>query len=221
VRAAQLLLDGLPAQALAIGQIGQEELGKSWQLLTAFRLEPASPLWRGFWSDWRSHRRKAYAAFFYEWLNPFRVQAVASDGQPVGGWSQRESITSEKEVGLYVDFDDKTRTFLKPSDSVERLEAVSRLLSLVSLTMTAGAVHDTLVERDPEFAFTHFAAIPARISAAFTLQETVPALYDDLASRSEQHADLIVRLRSRFERNALHLEELARQRAESRVSAAT
>ena len=214
-----LLREKSPAKALAIAQVGQEELGKSWNILTAFALPPDPDDWRHFWRLWRNHTQKAYGAYFYEWLNPVSIRVITPDGKMLDGRPLREQITAEKEVGLYVDFDAATRRFVEPSEAIEGTEVSSRIVTLASLTATAVDVHDTLIEDDPEFRFTAFAELPARISSVFTPQEQVPALYEEFASRSDRYRLLIAQLREGFERSKAHFEELQRKRAERKHAA--
>ena len=62
------------AIALALAEIGQEEIGKSLSLLAAIAL-PAdlhSATW--FWKPWTHHRTKAHRAFLYELIGPTRIE---------------------------------------------------------------------------------------------------------------------------------------------------
>src|SRR5690349_11419834 len=70
MNSARLCLPTAPSKALALAQLGQEELGKSFLILGALSLPTDQVDWPQFWKDWRNHNRKAAAAFFYEWLNP-------------------------------------------------------------------------------------------------------------------------------------------------------
>ena len=88
VMAAIQLVDQFSHVTLGIGQLGQEELGKSFTILAAISLPDDDPDWRSFWSDWKDHRVKASRAFFYELFNPMRLELqrhvpAGEVGQPV------------------------------------------------------------------------------------------------------------------------------------------
>lgn len=219
MRAAGLVRESAPAKALALAELGQEEIGKSFHVLAAFSL-PAQPhAWKPFWHDWRNHRRKAHAAYFYETLNPVRISIPNPPGTPLDGLPLRDPITREKEEGLYVEYDRQSGHFVSPAESVKPIEAMSRLYALIALAMTAVQVHDALVEHEPEFRLPAFAEIPSRIMARFTSSREIPALYDEFSDRSAQHAALIARLRSGFAKGLEHLTTIQRKNEQSRAHA--
>ena len=74
------LNETFPDKALALAQVGQEEIGKSLTILAAFALRKDSPAWEGFWYGWHSHNLKAHRAFLYELLNPLRIELTFADG---------------------------------------------------------------------------------------------------------------------------------------------
>lgn len=197
-----------PSKALALAQLGQEELGKSFLLLGALSLPSDQVNWAQFWKDWRNHNRKAAAAFFYEWLHPVQIVVPTPDGKLLTGMPLRGSLAEEKEVGLYVDYETTQHHFVSPASAVTASEAFSRLSTLLSLSYTAVSVHDVLIARDPEFRFRAFAEIPARILKSFVPQDEVPALLDEMAGRSPGHTEMIAELRAAFAASLAHLHDV-------------
>lgn len=208
MNAARVCHSKAPSKTLALAQLGQEELGKSFLILAALSRSTDHVDWPQFWKDWRNHNRKAAAAFFYEWLHPVQIVVPTADGRLLTGMPLRDSLAEEKEVGLYVDYEATTHQFVSPASAVSAAEAFSRLSTLLSLTYTAVAVHDVLVAQDPEFRFSTFAEVPARILASFVPQEEIPAILDEMAGRSPSHADMIAELRAAFAGNLAHLQEI-------------
>jgi AbiV family abortive infection protein len=220
MRSATFCLKEAPSKALALGQLGQEEIGKSFHLLAAFQLPKSPADWRQFWSDWRNHNRKAAAAYFYEWLNPARIEVVRPDGVRLDGMPLREPIATEKEVGFYVDYHAAEGRFQGPSERASGWESFSRITTLLTLAYTAVGVHDTLIDGEPEFRFPEFSEIPARILSEFTPQEDIPQIYEAFARRSPRHRALIDDLTVHFKQSLQRLEELQAQLERSRKSRA-
>jgi hypothetical protein len=68
------LIRTFPDKALALGQLGQEEVGRSLTLLAAFSLPTEGHAWRWFWRGWNNHQLKAHRAYLYECVSPLRVE---------------------------------------------------------------------------------------------------------------------------------------------------
>src|SRR5579864_5478999 len=49
------LIQVFPDKALALGQLGQEEVGRSLSLLAAFSLPSETHAWEWFWKGWNNH----------------------------------------------------------------------------------------------------------------------------------------------------------------------
>ena len=157
------LCSDYPDKALALAQLGQEEVGKSLTILAAFYLPSDIQAWEWFWKDWASHQVKAHRAFIYELINPFRLELVSPNGDVYSGHPLRTRIHREKESGLYVDFDLNRMRFVSPADSVTGFEAVARASTLSYLASTADAVRRALLHTDDDFRLSSFSEIAFRI----------------------------------------------------------
>lgn len=104
--------------ALGLAQLGQEEIGKSLSMLAAMYLPDSDESWQWFWSAWRDHQVKAHRAFLYELFSPWRIELQTPEGERLAGLSRRLSMPLEKEAAFYVNFDEATRSFVAPEDSV-------------------------------------------------------------------------------------------------------
>ena len=79
-------------------------------------------------------------------MSPLRIEIKAPDGRRFAGDPLRPKISQEKEVGLYVDFDQVSGRFLSPSQQVSNFEVVARTTTLAYLCGTADAVRRALLE---------------------------------------------------------------------------
>ena len=188
----------MPAKALALAQLGQEELGKSWLLLAAFALPDTHESWAPFWRSWSRHSLKAHAAFFYEWLNPIQITLRGPKGNVLDGMPMRDPISGEKEAGFYVDFDHNTRVFRAPAAEISAEEAFSRTATLSVLGQNAAIIHDAAFEHGAEEILPSVGAIAARFESEFVRQEQLPHILDELAGRSEVLAQFVETIRADF-----------------------
>lgn len=134
------LIQAFPDKALALAQLGQEEVGRSLTLLAAFHLPTGAHPWEWFWKGWNNHQLKAHRAYMYEIISPLRLEIVTPDRVLFAGQPLRPKISQEKESGLYVDFDHASACFLSPSEQVSKFEAMARTTTLAYLCSTADAV---------------------------------------------------------------------------------
>lgn len=192
-----------PGSGLALAQIGQEELGKSLSLLAAVDLKPRPEGWDWFWRGWRNHKLKAHRAYLYELLDPQRIEMKAPDGRVLDGGPLRDSITAEKESGLYVDFDETKGEFTSPIESVQAYEAHSRLATLGYLGVTASVLHDVLSAKDSLDRATAFSEIAFRICTESLYQQDMPSILDQFAARSAKRRELVDDLRQGFSQNRM------------------
>jgi len=192
------LLSKNPAVALALAQIGLEELGKAYLLLHAGSLPAEESAWSDFWRTWRNHERKAAGAFMFEWINPVVMQFQTKDGRVLDGFPLRESFLQEKNAGLYIDYDASERRFITPRGAVATEEAASRLGALLMLADTALKLHDLITVRDSQFRYSAVSAIVSRLRERFTLQQDVHKLLDAMGQQSPEHRQLLDELKRTF-----------------------
>lgn len=88
--AATNLCEIYPDKALAMAQLGQEELGKSLTILAAFHLSQNKEAWKWFWKAWTSHELKAHRAYLYELISPTRFELISSTGERYAGLPLRQ-----------------------------------------------------------------------------------------------------------------------------------
>ena len=172
--AATDLLGTFPDKALALAQIGQEEVGKSLTLLAAFAIPQTPNAWKWFWKGWREHNLKAHRAYLYELLNPLRIELSSPDGRRYGGEPLHDSLPREKELGLYVDFKEKSGFFVAPEFAITRFEAMARTSTLAYLVATADATRRALTFVDPLFRLTAFADVALRVCSEKLYQQEMP-----------------------------------------------
>ena len=98
--AATDLMKSYPDKALALAQLGQEEVGRSLTLLAAFSLPAEEGAWDWVWKGWANHQLKAHRAYLYELISPLRVEVAAPDGRKFAGEPLLQRISQEKEVGF-------------------------------------------------------------------------------------------------------------------------
>jgi AbiV family abortive infection protein len=200
------LLDEFPDISLGLFELGQEELGKSYTCLATMAVKRAeAEFWKVFWKEWKQHNLKAHRAFLYEWLNPFRLGAISSDGGRLSGLPFRREIAHEKEFSFYVNYDDKRKKFTNPFESVSRAESINRACALTGLIDTAIAVKETLDVGEKERNYRTFSIIPFRILAKFIYQQDVPGLYRKFSGISSYHNSLIARLKEAFDKGRSEL----------------
>jgi AbiV family abortive infection protein len=191
IGAAQELLKDYPDKALALAQIGQEELGKSLTILSAFALPPDEVAWKWFWTDWNNHRRKAHRAYLYELISPTRLEMDTPSGRVYDGRSLRPKISQEKEFGFYVDFDMDLGCFVSPEGQVPSDEAWNRWMALTYLCITADGVRRTLLHNDEQFRLKAFGEVAYRICSEPIMQQDMPALVESFRHCSARHESLI------------------------------
>jgi AbiV family abortive infection protein len=195
-----------PDKALALAQVGQEEIGKSLTLLAAFALPEDLAAWGWFWDGWHSHNLKAHRAFLYEWLNPTRIELKYPDGARFAGEPLRASMPREKESGLYVDYDENSASFVAPASSVTHFEALARTSTLLYLGATAEATRRALMNADSMFRLSAFGEIAFRICSEGLYQQDMPEILSQFENRSARHRLLVQDLRTAFSmiRTVLH-----------------
>ena len=182
------------AIALALAEIGQEEVGKSLSLLAAMALPANSASMEWFWKSWTDHQTKAHRAFLYELISPTRLEMQALDGRRLAGFSLRTAIQQEREAGFYVNFDTGTGRFLSPADSVTQIEAFHRVATLLYLGVTADCVHDALEATESLGSHRLFAEIAFRICSEEIYQQEMPAILLEFSQRSASHARIVRQL---------------------------
>jgi AbiV family abortive infection protein len=196
--AATDLCSKYPDKALALAQLGQEEVGKSLTLLAAFSLPPNEEAWKWFWQDWASHQTKAHRAFIYELVNPFRLELISPAGDVYSGLPLRNKIHQEKESGLYLDFDFQNLSFISPVNSVTPFEAIARASTLSYLVATANAIQRALFHADEDFRLSTFSEIAFRICTEQVYQQDMPWLLEEFRRRSPRHEQVILDLAEAF-----------------------
>lgn len=199
--AATVLLPEYPDKALALAQLGQEEVGKSLTLLAAFYLPPDEEAWQWFWKGWANHQLKAHRAYLYEIFSPTRIEFKISKDKIYAGEPLRHRISQEKESGLYVDFDLQTLKFSSPSQAVTSFEAMARTSTLAYLSATADAVQRTLLYKDFKFRIAVFSEVAYRICSEEVYQQDMPDILEEFGSRSDKHASLVADLEIAFAAN--------------------
>ncbi|HEX4577802.1 MAG TPA: AbiV family abortive infection protein, partial [Edaphobacter sp.] len=114
------VITAYPDKALALAQLGQEELGKSLTILSAFSLPAKEGAWKWFWDGWSNHQLKAHRAYLYELISPLRIELDAPNGKTYTGGPLRTKLSHEKESGFYVDYDQVLERFVSPSIKYKR-----------------------------------------------------------------------------------------------------
>jgi len=180
----------------ALGQfeLGQEEVGKSFSILSAFGYGSNQDVWKMFWKDWRDHKVKVARSFFYEWFSPWRITVLNDNGVPIDGHCREgffNGIPKEKESAFYVNYDELTGSFKAPGDSIESIDSANRGSSLLSHYTTAMLTKSALDEGDKEWNYKVFSEIPSRIMSVFTPQEDMPTIIGEFQSRSPKHKILV------------------------------
>lgn len=195
------LIQAFPDKALALGQLGQEEVGRSLTLLAAFSLPTEAHAWKWFWKAWNNHQLKAHRAYLYEIISPLRLETEAPDGRRFAGEPLRPKIFQEKEAGLYVDFDHASGRFLSPSQQVSNFEAAARTMTLAYLCAAADAVRRALLADDDSFRLPAFAELAFRIYSEDIYQQDMPQLIDEFRKRTPRHEALVVDLETALAAN--------------------
>jgi AbiV family abortive infection protein len=187
--ASKVLLDANSPIALGLAQLGQEEIGKSMLLLAVVGLDDVDEAWKWFWGEWRDHRIKAHRAYLYEIIYPQRIELRGEKKRVLDGGPLRANIAHEKEAAFYVDYDPKQQIFIAPTTAVAADEPWSRMLTLAYLGLTAGAVHDALLENPEEiqFRFSSFSEIAFRLCTEKIFQQDMPAIVAEFGARSDRH----------------------------------
>jgi AbiV family abortive infection protein len=196
--AATNLLRTFPDKALALAQIGQEEVGKSLTLLAAFALPQTPNAWTWFWKGWREHNLKAHRAYLYELLNPLRIELSSPDGRRYAGEPLHDSLPREKELGLYVDFKEESGLFVAPEFAITPFEAMARTSTLAYLVATADATRRALTFVDSPFRLTAFGDVALRVCSEKIYQQDMPGILTQFGSQSVQHRALLDDLRAAY-----------------------
>jgi AbiV family abortive infection protein len=196
------LIQSFPDKALALGQLGQEEVGRSLTMLAAFSLPIEVHAWEWFWKGWNNHQLKAHRAYLYEIISPLRLETEKPDGRRFAGEPLRPTISKEKEVGLYVDFDHASGRFMSPAKQVSHFEAKARTMTLAYLCATADAVRRALLADDDSFRLPTFAELAFRICSERIYQQDMPRLIDDFRKRTPRHEALVADLETALAANA-------------------
>ena len=179
------------SKALALAQIGQEEIGKSLTILAAFGLSEDNAQWSWFWDGWRKHDLKAHRAYLYELVSPLTIEISGASGQIHNGLPLRNPISREKEVGLYVDYDPSLRKFTSPKGEISAFDAHARISTLLYLALTADSVRRTLERENVDFRFREFGKLAFTICSSEIYQQDMPAISSELAAKSAAHREMV------------------------------
>lgn len=176
---------------LALAELAQEEVGKSFSLLAAMAIPEASvAVWKRFWNEFRNHDVKCARAFFYEWFEPTRISIVMKDGSTPDGVSRFKQLSRERTYGFYVDYDTSTGQFVAPGDRVRPDDLFNRIAAVVSLAEKASALHTILTDQDVEFSLREWGKLAHRLCTEFTYQQDMPGVLDTFAAQSPRHREL-------------------------------
>jgi len=189
--AAMELQEKHQSKALALAQIGQEEIGKSLTILAAFGIPEEPKAWEWFWKGWRDHKLKAHRAYLYELITPVRLEISSPDGEFHDGGPRRNPISREKEVGLYVDYDQGSKTFTSPKQAVTSFDCWARMSTLMYLAATADAVNRALTHKEPDFRFLEFGRVAFLLCTGEFYQQDMPAFFELVSAMSEEHRKMI------------------------------
>lgn len=179
------------SKALALAQIGQEEIGKSLTILAAFGIPEEPKAWEWFWKGWRDHNLKAHRAYLYELITPLRLEISSLDAEFHDGGPRRSPISREKEVGLYVDYDQGSKTFTLPSRAVTSFDCSARISTLLYLATTADAVNRALTHKVPDLRFLEFGRVAFLLCTEEFYQQDMPAFIKQFSALSEEHRKMI------------------------------
>jgi AbiV family abortive infection protein len=182
--------------ALGLAQLAQEEIGKSLSLLSAFHLPASKAGWEWFWSGWRDHPLKAHRAYIYECIHPCRITIRDRSGKVLDAPTMRERIHHEKEASFYVNYNEGSKKFIAPKETVTLEEVFHRVTAVLYLGITAEHVKIGLDSGDLKFNYSVFSEIPFRVCSEEIYQQDMPGIYSEFESRSEKHKELIKNLRS-------------------------
>jgi len=201
--AGQELMGEYPDKALALAQLGQEELGKSLTILSAFSLPAEEEAWSWFWEGWSNHQLKAHRAYLYELISPLRIEVFnGRDGRTYTGLPLRPKLSQEKESGFYVDYDFNLQKFVSPINSVSNIEAASRTMTLAYLSVTADGVRRALQHNNEVFRLQVFGQLAFQICSEPIYQQDMPSIIAKFSQRSSMHAQLIRDLETTLAGNA-------------------
>jgi AbiV family abortive infection protein len=209
--AATDLIQAYPDKALALGQLGQEEVGRSLTLLAAFALPGEADAWGWFWKGWNNHQLKAHRAYLYEAISPLRIEITSPEGRLFAGEPLRAKISAEKEAGLYVDFDLVSGRFLSPSQQVSGFEARARAMTLAYLCATADGVRRALLANDDCFRLPEFGGLAFRICSEAIYQQDMPQIIAEFRGRTPRHEALIADLETSLAANVDFFHEIERR----------
>jgi len=208
------LLKDYPDKALALAQIGQEEIVKSLTILAAFSFGKRKEEWNWFWGNWNNHQLKGHRAYLYEIISPKRIEVITADGTLFSGFPLRPKLSQEKECGFYVDYDSTRQIFVSPSTEVTLTEAASRLMTLTYLLTTAERIHSVLVNKKLDFRLPAFGEIAFLICSQVVYQQDMPGILALFRTRSDQYEALAVELEIAL---ASHLDFMADIKKPNRV----
>lgn len=197
--AAGTLLMEYPDKALALAQLGQEEIGKSLSLLAAGALPRAPESWAWLWDGWRDHQLKAHRAYLYEIFHPLRISIAHPTGSSrYEGGPLLDRLSAEKEVGFYVDYDRALDTFVSPHEVVDEFAAVARISTLTYLCATADAIRRALSHDDYFYRFRTFATIAYRVCSEEVFQQDWPAMRASFVAKSFRHHAIVADIETGF-----------------------
>lgn len=189
VMSAMTLLNDFPHIAIGLSQLGQEEIGKSLSILSAFQLKENE--WQWFWSAWLDHNKKSHRAFLYELISPYRLELRSPTGERLAGLSKRKSMPQEKEAAFYVGYDEPQQTFILPEENIGHDEILNRTMAASYLAQKAFSIHSALEISDAEFRYDAFSEIAFRVCTENLYQHDMPGILEEFRLRSKRHASLI------------------------------
>jgi AbiV family abortive infection protein len=190
--AATAVLDEYPDKALALAQLGQEELGKSLSLLASGALPQEPDAWTWLWDGWRDHQLKAHRAYLYEIIHPLRIILSRPEyGERYEGEPLLDRLVTEKEIGFYVDYDRALGAFVSPQELVDHFAATARTSTVMYLAATADAVRRAILHDDYIYRFKIFAEVAFTICSKEVYQQDWPAMRAAFAATSPRHKSLI------------------------------
>jgi AbiV family abortive infection protein len=194
---------------LALAELAQEEVGKSFSLLAAIALPKTQVTWTQFWREFRDHDLKCARAFFYEWFEPTRISIVLKDRSTPDGITRFQRMSDEKIQGFYVDYDRSAGAFMDPGERVRPEDAANRMITVVCLAEKASALHTILTDHESEFSLREWAKIALHLCSHQTYQEEMAKLLDDFAAQSSAHRELRARVEEGMRIKASALKAMA------------
>jgi AbiV family abortive infection protein len=209
--AAMNLLEEYPEISLGLAELGQEEIGKSLSILSAFQFESKSANWKWFWSGWKNHQLKAHRAYLYELIYPLRINRIQKDGSSVSLLGTRSKISQEREWSFYVNFDSTTSTFQSPEENIMEIESANRIITLLYLATTARSVGLCLEELGTRSAYKALSEVALRICSTNLNQQNMTSVFGEFQHRSSENAEILASLRKHLEEGRKSLAKYTRR----------